>query len=452
MKKIIISGGIGYEVTESAIRSALPTNGDDVEVLVASPGGFVFQGLEIFNIFRDYKRENPNAQMMLTIKGLCASMATYLAACEAFDLVAAEDNAVFMIHNPINGIIGDYRDMKKNTDFLQGLTDLLSNAYVKKTGMKKKDITEMMDYETWFFGEEIKNAGFVDEIIKTDEIKDKSSAVAVAKMSYKELVAKMKASENIEIDYERAAAIIKTQEPKAPYENEHAARIIEPSKFEQDSFRRKNIKKGIDIIIGKLKNEDSMTTQAYRFSVDEFTAEEAKKWLKDNNIKYISFEAAKNKSKEKSETPVVTGNNNQEETSMTLKEFLDSNPAAKKEYDDAMTSSYNDGEKKGKADAIAVASKASAFVGNKDYPSQVSTFAVLVMKGEKSLDALDALVANADMIKEMQNSNATSGEQRPDGSGDHSQPISADGIVKTDADIKNAVAEMRSELGLGGAQ
>jgi len=81
-----------------------------------------------------------------------------------------------------------------------------------------------------------------------------------------------------------------------PYENEHAARIVEPSKFQQDSFRRKNISSGIDIIIGRLKGETTMTTQAYRFDAKKFTVEETKKWLKDHNIKYLSFEPAKPKS------------------------------------------------------------------------------------------------------------------------------------------------------------
>jgi uncharacterized protein len=81
-----------------------------------------------------------------------------------------------------------------------------------------------------------------------------------------------------------------------PYENEHAARVMDPGKFEDDSFRRKNIEKGIDIIIGKLKGEDKMTTQAYRFKADKWTTDEAKAWLKEHDIKYISFEAASGKS------------------------------------------------------------------------------------------------------------------------------------------------------------
>lgn len=83
-----------------------------------------------------------------------------------------------------------------------------------------------------------------------------------------------------------------------PYPNEHAARIRQPGDFQKDTFRRKNIADGIDIIIGKLKGESSMTIQAYRFDADVFTASEAKKWLKDHDIKYISFEAASGKDME----------------------------------------------------------------------------------------------------------------------------------------------------------
>lgn len=77
-----------------------------------------------------------------------------------------------------------------------------------------------------------------------------------------------------------------------PLPNEHSARVREPGDFEQDSFRRKNIADGVDIITGHLKGETTMTTQTYRLKSDKFTVAEAKKWLKDNNVDYISFEAA----------------------------------------------------------------------------------------------------------------------------------------------------------------
>lgn len=88
-----------------------------------------------------------------------------------------------------------------------------------------------------------------------------------------------------------------------PYPSEHAARVRDPDDFEKDSFRRKNISEGIDIIIGRLKGETKMTTQAYRFDAEKFTAAQAKKWLKDHDIDYISFEAA-SKVKEPDQPPI----------------------------------------------------------------------------------------------------------------------------------------------------
>ena len=79
-----------------------------------------------------------------------------------------------------------------------------------------------------------------------------------------------------------------------PYPNEHSARVRDPKDFDPKSFRRKEIADGISIIIGKLKDDDSvMVVQAYRFKKDKFTPEQAKKWLKEHNIKYILFEPAK---------------------------------------------------------------------------------------------------------------------------------------------------------------
>ncbi len=78
-----------------------------------------------------------------------------------------------------------------------------------------------------------------------------------------------------------------------PYANEHAARVRNPDDFQQDSFRRKNVTEGVDIILGRLKGQTTTTTQSYRFSVKKFTEAEARKWLKDNDVQFQSFEPAK---------------------------------------------------------------------------------------------------------------------------------------------------------------
>jgi hypothetical protein len=80
-----------------------------------------------------------------------------------------------------------------------------------------------------------------------------------------------------------------------PYPNEHAARVINPGEFQEETFRRKEIAPGVSIIIGKLKGKDSMVTQAYRFDKSKFTADEAKAWLKKNNVTTVEFSPAETK-------------------------------------------------------------------------------------------------------------------------------------------------------------
>lgn len=85
-----------------------------------------------------------------------------------------------------------------------------------------------------------------------------------------------------------------------PYPNEHACRLQDPAKF--DKFRRTsggklynkiNVPKTISIIWGHSKGQDdnAWAPQALRFPKTKWTADEAKKWLKDNEVKG-TFEAA----------------------------------------------------------------------------------------------------------------------------------------------------------------
>jgi HK97 family phage prohead protease len=85
---------------------------------------------------------------------------------------------------------------------------------------------------------------------------------------------------------------IKGQEEAKPYPNEHACRLRDPGDFQDDSFRRTTREhegKKYSVIMGKLKGEDTMTEQAYRYNIDSWTATEAKKHCKDHSGK---FEAA----------------------------------------------------------------------------------------------------------------------------------------------------------------
>lgn len=212
MIKILITGEIGWSVTPDSIREQLNNaNGKDLDIEIASPGGYVSDGIEIFNLFRDYKRNYPSSQILATIKGVAASMATYLAVNPAFDLIVAEDNAVFMIHNAWGGAVGDYREMQTMAGLLEGLTGIIAAAYAQKTGKSMQDIRKMMDDETWLFSDGIAESGFVDEIIRTDNEKNKNMAIAQAKLQFKNISEKMS---DKKYDVEKIAAHISNSKSK----------------------------------------------------------------------------------------------------------------------------------------------------------------------------------------------------------------------------------------------
>jgi ATP-dependent Clp endopeptidase proteolytic subunit ClpP len=210
LKKIHIEGVIGLDVNNSIIRNLLAeANNDEITIEISSPGGFVYEGLSIFNSIRDYSRNNNKVTTKLV--GLAASMASYIAM--AGDRVIAEDNAVFMIHNVVGCICGDYRDMEKAANYIESLTNLLASAYAEKTGKSKKKIRELMDDETFFFGEEAKKEGFVDEIIENEENAEnnKDLNVALAKERIEHCFNSIKNSKKSKSDLEKSVALISNE-------------------------------------------------------------------------------------------------------------------------------------------------------------------------------------------------------------------------------------------------
>lgn len=96
-----------------------------------------------------------------------------------------------------------------------------------------------------------------------------------------------------------------------PYPNEHAARLINPNR-ERIRVRRTNgsgdgtvqgikVPATIAVIWYIIKTADGKVApiaQALRFPIKNWTESEARKWLKDNKIKYILFEPAAEKKSE----------------------------------------------------------------------------------------------------------------------------------------------------------
>ena len=144
------------------IADLLPTDNTAIEVDINSGGGLVSSGNEIYTALKSYP-----GQVTVNVTGMAASAASIIAM--AGDTVKISPVAQIMIHNVRNVIIGDYRDMDKNSDLLKQYNDALANAYVLKTGLTKSEILAKMDEETYLNADQAVELGFADEVLFTEQ-------------------------------------------------------------------------------------------------------------------------------------------------------------------------------------------------------------------------------------------------------------------------------------------
>lgn len=136
--------------------------GEDLEVIINSPGGDVYAGSEIYTKIKEYESVG---NVVTKIVGIAASAASVIAMAGK---TMISPTAQLMIHNASALAVGDHRDMKHGSDFLRGWDKSITNAYMLKSGMSQEELLALMDEETWFNAQEAKEKGLVDEIMFED--------------------------------------------------------------------------------------------------------------------------------------------------------------------------------------------------------------------------------------------------------------------------------------------
>ncbi|MDD5353070.1 MAG: Clp protease ClpP [Candidatus Omnitrophica bacterium] len=216
MKKIIIDGVIGWEYTATKHRENLDAAaGDDLDIQISSTGGSVYDGNTIKQLNEKYKRDYPGAKVIITTYGMAMSAASVIAL--SGDSHEVHEDSVYMIHNPWGIEIGDYRVMRKTADDLEKLSSMYARVYSEKSGKSTKENRKFMDDESYFYGQEIIDAGFADKLIKKEKKTDKSESLAFAKLAVDDTLQKMKAEKfDFAGDLAKAVALIPTFESKIP--------------------------------------------------------------------------------------------------------------------------------------------------------------------------------------------------------------------------------------------
>ena len=203
---IRIEGVIGWKVDIEDVRKQLKkANGEDVVVNISSPGGVISEGLLIYNELKNYQG-NVDTHLM----GSVASLASYIAVVGTHR--TAENNAIFMIHNGSGLAIGDHRAMFKFGTHLDSLTNIIAKEYALKSETDLAEIRAAMDETTYYYGDEIKEAGFVHEMVGDAEPEDRAEAVAMAELMIEECHKKVNTPELVKKDM-AALATMMADEP-----------------------------------------------------------------------------------------------------------------------------------------------------------------------------------------------------------------------------------------------
>lgn len=178
---ITIYEPIGYDywsgegVTAKRISAALRAIGDkDVVVNINSPGGNLFEGMTIYNMFRNHK-----AKVTVQVLGLAASAASVIAM--AGDDILMGDGAFLMIHNASVVAIGNRHDMQDAVDRLESIDDAMAGVYAARSGISKTDAAAMMDKETWLNAETAVKDGFATGYLESSLIATEAQSSASRK-------------------------------------------------------------------------------------------------------------------------------------------------------------------------------------------------------------------------------------------------------------------------------
>ncbi len=181
MTKIMIYGDVGdgsLGLDASSIVAQIGGSDDTIELRINSGGGYVVEGLAIFNALMRAKDNGRKVEVY--IDGLAASMASVIA-CAGDEIMMAE-NALIMIHNPWDGMFGDAADMRAAADRLDLLRDQIVGIYAKRTGMEIDALKALMDAETWLDADAALAANFITGVLVGTYA---SNSIDISKFGYR---------------------------------------------------------------------------------------------------------------------------------------------------------------------------------------------------------------------------------------------------------------------------
>lgn len=137
--------------------------GEEVTVLINSPGGDMAVGGEIRSMLRRY-----SGRTTALFQGYGASAATL--AASGCTVIQSEPGALLCYHNPASGASGDYQEMARSAEALRNARDCILEMYTARSGTKsREELIELMDKNIWISPGQALEYGLLDEVVGLDD-------------------------------------------------------------------------------------------------------------------------------------------------------------------------------------------------------------------------------------------------------------------------------------------
>lgn len=164
--------------TLSKQLEALPSTIAKVNVYINSYGGEVAEGLAIYNALKRHK-----AKVVTYCDGFACSIASVI--FMAGDERVMSNASLLMIHNAWTFVQGNSKELRKQADDLDVITQASVNAYMSSVNITEEELKRMLDNETWLASAEALEKGFATSVVND------SSNSNVANQSFKKSLIEM---------------------------------------------------------------------------------------------------------------------------------------------------------------------------------------------------------------------------------------------------------------------
>lgn len=159
-------GGFTLKRAAAALRAIGP---NPVTVKINSPGGDLFEGLAIYNLFREHP-----AKVTIDVLGWSASAASIIQM--AGDEIRMGLGTFTMVHNAWGVVVGNRHDFISAAELFEGFDSAIVDIYEARTGQSRAQIQKLMDAETFLGPTEAVKYGFADSVaddLTTEDSKSK---------------------------------------------------------------------------------------------------------------------------------------------------------------------------------------------------------------------------------------------------------------------------------------